>query len=65
MTFGAHVDQGLQDLENKLNNSNLLFAGLATIFLPLTLISGIFGMNVTVPWQREEGEIWPFWGCLP
>ena len=38
-----------------------LFAAIATLFLPLGLIAGIFGMNVHVPWQERTDEIWPFW----
>lgn len=60
-TFQAHADQTLNDFTNKLNNSMNLFAAIATIFLPLGLIAGIFGMNVHVPWQERTTEIWPFW----
>ncbi len=63
-TFHANVEQGLNDFTNRLNNSMNLFAAIATMFLPLTLISGIFGMNVTVPWQKEENQLWPFWVLL-
>lgn len=59
--FHAHVEQGITKFENKMNQSMNLFAAIATMFLPLTLISGIFGMNVTVPWQREYNDLWPFW----
>ena len=60
-TFQAHADQTLNDFTNRLNNSSNLFAAIATIFLPLGLIAGIFGMNVHVPWQEKTDEIWPFW----
>ncbi len=60
-TFQAHVDQTLNNFTNRLNNSMNLFAAIATLFLPLGLIAGIFGMNVHVPWQERTDEIWPFW----
>jgi magnesium transporter len=40
-----------------------VFASIATMFLPLQVISGIFGMNVQVPWQDME-TINPFYGVV-
>ncbi|UNI16269.1 hypothetical protein JDV02_002718 [Purpureocillium takamizusanense] len=36
---------------------------LASILVPLNLISGVFGMNVSVPWQGS-GRLEPFFGII-
>ena len=33
-----------------------IFSCLAIVFLPPTLISGMFGMNVNVPWQTDGDD---------
>lgn len=35
---------------------------LGTIVLPLNIVTGLWGMNVWVPWQDEEGNLIPFFG---
>jgi len=40
-----------------------IFSAVATLFMPLTLASGIWGMNVEVPWQNTKG-LAPFFGIL-
>ena len=50
----------MNNFTNRLNNAANAFAAVATMFLPLGVIAGIFGMNVRVPWQ-EIDAIWPFW----
>lgn len=35
---------------------------LGTIVLPMNIITGMWGMNVTVPGQFDEGNMWWFWG---
>lgn len=36
---------------------------LASVLVPLNLISGLFGMNVPVPW-KDVGNLGPFFGIL-
>lgn len=36
---------------------------LASIIVPLNVITGVFGMNVSVPWQ-DSGRLAPFFGIL-
>lgn len=34
---------------------------LGTIVLPMNIITGLWGMNVWVPWQGDEGNLTWFW----
>jgi magnesium transporter len=48
-------------LSHRLNDVLRVLTAFSVIMLPLTLISGIFGMNVRVP---GEGSIAGFWAVL-
>ncbi len=48
-------------ISHKQNDVLRVLTVIATIMLPLTLITGIFGMNVRVP---GEGAIVPFWAIV-
>ncbi|KLJ07628.1 hypothetical protein EMPG_16898 [Blastomyces silverae] len=50
-------------LGNRVNKVLSKITFLATILVPLNLICGLFGMNVTVPGQSNEGLEW-FFGIL-
>jgi len=39
------------------------FSSVATLIMPLALASGIWGMNVEVPWQNTP-HLGPFFGIL-
>eukprot|EP01060_Flectonema_neradi_P036583 TRINITY_DN7089_c0_g1_i1.p1 TRINITY_DN7089_c0_g1~~TRINITY_DN7089_c0_g1_i1.p1 ORF type:complete len:446 (+),score=77.29 TRINITY_DN7089_c0_g1_i1:78-1415(+) len=47
---------------NKTNEAMRKMSFLAFLFVPMTLITSLFGMNVEVPWQKD-GKI-PFYGIL-
>src|SRR3954463_5292671 len=60
------VVEGLEDtnesvISHRLNDVLRVLTVISVIFLPLTLIASIFGMNVRVP---EQGEIAGFWIIL-
>ena len=60
------VIEGLEDsnesvLSHRLNDSIRILTAVSVILLPLTLVSGIFGMNVKVP---GEGDLTAFWIVL-
>ena len=40
-----------------------IFSSVATLFMPLTLASGLFGMNVIVPFQNVP-SLWPFFAII-
>jgi magnesium transporter len=57
------VVDGLEDtnesvISHRLNNVLRILTVVSVIFLPLTLLSGIFGMNVRFP---GFGSVWGFW----
>jgi magnesium transporter len=38
---------------------------IGTIFIPLTFLSGVYGMNMNIPETRWDGFYFVFWGvCL-
>ena len=67
-TYNSLVNSQINQKSNNLNHAMRVFASIATMFLPLQVISGIFGMNVPVPWQfTNEGDDLKqgaFWGIV-
>lgn len=59
-TFQIGIDANLTNYSRQLDSIMKIFASIATMFLPLQLISGMWGMNVKVPFQDVESVI-PFW----
>lgn len=57
----AAMDIYLSAVSNRMNQIMKVLTVVATIFMPLTLISGIYGMNVTVGMWPPIGERWSFW----
>ena len=57
--YEATVDDTMTNSTNRLNEIFLHFSAIATIFLPLHWISGLWGMNIMVPMQDQDGY-WPF-----
>lgn len=57
--YSASADDYLTTISNRMNETAQVFSAIATIFLPLNLIGGLWGMNVAVPGQ-EEDSLWPF-----
>lgn len=55
------MDIYLSAVNNRLNDVMKRLTVVATIFMPLTLISGIYGMNVTVGMWPPITERWSFW----
>ncbi|MFC1690622.1 magnesium/cobalt transporter CorA [Nanoarchaeota archaeon] len=57
-TFDAHMSS----LSNKMNEVMKMLSIIATIMLPLTFITGIYGMNfLNLPGAKET---WGFWGVI-
>lgn len=63
----AQVSIEVAQMSNKMNNMVNKLSSIATIVLPLTLISGIWGMNVPVPGQatglNQDDYSWFFGIC--
>ena len=46
---------------NKTNETMKILTLVSTIILPLTFITGLYGMNVALPFQDKA---WAFWGIM-
>jgi len=53
------VESQLNNNSNKMNNAMKGLATITALFLPFTVISGLFGMNVKVP-MRDIDNLAPF-----
>lgn len=60
-TYVARLSIDMTTTSNVMNASMQRFAAVATIFLPLTLVSGMWGMNIKVPGAEIE-SLWWFFG---
>lgn len=54
------LDAHLSQVSNQLNSVMKVLTTIATIFMPLTFIAGLWGMNVTLP-VLPGGEVAQFW----
>jgi magnesium transporter len=59
----AILDAHLASISNQLALSSQRLAAVATIFGTLTVITGVYGMNVRLPGVVEESAV-PFWALL-
>jgi len=57
------LEAHLSNVSNRLNQIMKVLTVVATIFMPLTLLSGIWGMNVPLP-HLPGGEAVQFWWVL-
>jgi magnesium transporter len=57
------LDAHLASISNQLARASQRLAAVATIFGTLTVITGIYGMNVRLPGVDESSE-WPFWAIM-
>ena len=56
----ALLDAHLASQSNQLSQTMKVLTVIATIFMPLTLVTGLFGMNVELPHLMGHGTF-PFW----
>ncbi len=54
------LDAHLSNVSNRLNEVMKVLTVVSTIFMPLTLLAGVYGMNVPLP-QFPGGEDAQFW----
>jgi magnesium transporter len=57
------LDAHLSSMNNRLNQVMKVLTVVSTVFMPLTLLSGVYGMNVTLP-HLPGGESAQFWWVL-
>ncbi len=53
----------IAQVSNRMNAVMKTLSIVATVMMPLTLVAGLFGMNVHVPGQDAAGGLW-FWGLI-
>lgn len=58
------MDLYLSSLSNRMNEVMKVLTVVSVVFLPLTLVSGIFGMNVALPWQHNPHGFWLVMGVM-
>lgn len=64
-SYQNQVDDALNKHSNSLNLVMKALTVLTVCFLPFTVVSGFFGMNVRVPWQQDHVEnLGPFFGIV-
>jgi len=56
-------DAYLSSQSNRLNQVMKVLTVIATIFMPLTVLTGLYGMNVPIP-HFPGGEVTQFWWLL-
>jgi magnesium transporter len=61
--LSSMLEAHLSQVSNRLNEVMRVLTVVATIFIPLTLLSGIYGMNVALP-EFPGGEGAQFWWLL-
>jgi magnesium transporter len=58
-TLESAVQLHFSSMSNRTNNIMRTLTALTAIFLPLNLITGIFGMNfVSMPWLKDQDGFW-------
>lgn len=60
------LDAHLSQVSNQLNNVMKVLTIIATIFMPLTVLTGLWGMNVPLPQLPggEHAQFWWVWGLM-
>tara|TARA_B100000809_G_scaffold262923_1_gene314978 strand:- start:319 stop:1326 length:1008 start_codon:yes stop_codon:yes gene_type:complete len=62
-TLAGAQSNYIAQVSNRMNAVMKTLSIVATIMLPMTLVAGLFGMNVQVPGQNLDGQMW-FWSLL-
>jgi Mg2+ and Co2+ transporter CorA len=60
--FVSHISLQVAQVSNQMNFKMKALSQVATVCLPLNIITGLFGMNVTVPYNSTDypSTLWPF-----
>ncbi|HEY8536565.1 MAG TPA: magnesium/cobalt transporter CorA [Vicinamibacterales bacterium] len=58
------LDAHLSNMSNQLNAVMKVLTVITVIFLPLTLVTGLYGMNMRLPLVGSEQDPRPFWWLL-
>ncbi len=62
---GAVTETYISTLSNRTNDVMRVLTVIGTIFIPLTFLAGVYGMNTNIPEAHWNGFYFVFWGvCL-
>jgi magnesium transporter len=62
---GALTETYISTVSNRTNEIMKVLTVMGTIFIPLTFLAGVYGMNMWIPEARWSGTYFAFWGlCL-
>ena len=62
-TYTSFVSMELSEIANSQSTKTTLLSVLATILLPLTVVSSVMGMNIDVPFASVD-SLYPFFGIV-
>ncbi|GAA6026952.1 hypothetical protein JCM8097_005990 [Rhodosporidiobolus ruineniae] len=60
----AQISIEMTDANNQINDVLSKLTALGTVLIPMNLVTGLWGMNVHVPGQADEGSLAWFFGIL-
>jgi len=60
----ALLDAHLSNVSNRLNAVMKVLTVITVIFMPLTLVAGLYGMNMRLPLVGSESDPRPFWWLM-
>jgi len=60
----ALLDAHLSNVSNRLNAVMKVLTVITVIFMPLTLVAGLYGMNMRLPLVGSEADPRPFWWLM-
>ncbi len=62
---GAVTETYISTISNRTNDVMRVLTVIGTIFIPLTFLAGVYGMNMNIPENHWDGFYFAFWGvCL-
>lgn len=63
-TIEIYKDVDFTLTQDRTNRILMVLTILMTIMLPFTVVSGIYGMNIALPFGTEQGSLAPFWSLF-
>jgi magnesium transporter len=63
-TKSQHLDDEQVKQGSKLNDIVKIFTAVSLAFFPFIVVSGLFGMNCTIPGSEIQDSMWPFWTII-
>jgi magnesium transporter len=60
-TASALTETYMSAISNRMNEIIKVLTIFSAIFIPLTFLAGVYGMNMPIPENRWEGTYWVFW----